>query len=74
MSHLEVNEISKSGEGAAAAAAAQAGSRLFEDSYKPSTMKADGGGNAAKAENKLPGGGSEGTKEACTVVKKGNSN
>ncbi|MFA6213155.1 MAG: hypothetical protein WCT03_18070 [Candidatus Obscuribacterales bacterium] len=75
MSHLEVNEVSKSGEGAAAAAAAQAGSRLFEDSYRPSNMKADGSGGAGKAEVKIPGGGSEGANEACVIEKpKGKSN
>ncbi|MBP9091965.1 hypothetical protein KBI23_13145 [bacterium] len=76
MSHLEQHEAVKSAE-AGAAAAAQAGSRLFEDSYG-SNLKPGGGGNssgtgkgdASSAEVKPAGGGAGGaSKDSCLEIK-----
>lgn len=89
MSHFEQHEAVKSAE-AGAAAAAQAGSRLFEDSYgsnlKPgggggknisdgssssgSSSSSTGKGDAAPAEAKPAGGGSNGaSNDSCIEIK-----
>lgn len=80
MSHLEQHEAVKSAE-AGAAAAAQAGSRLFEDSYGNGLKPGGGGSNnvessgsskgeASKAEAKPAGGGANGaSNDGCIEIK-----
>ncbi|MFA7337894.1 MAG: hypothetical protein WC028_13990 [Candidatus Obscuribacterales bacterium] len=77
MSHFEQHEAVKSAE-AGAAAAAQAGSRLFEDSYGSNLKPGGGGGNsngngkgeASQAETKPAGGSSNGaSNDSCIEMK-----
>lgn len=78
MSHLEQHEAVKSAE-AGAAIAAQAGSRMFEDSYGSSLKPGGGGGNSSgsgKGEASLaeakPAGGSSGgsaSSDRCIEIK-----